>query len=43
MPFIQVEHLYKEFRIAKHHRGAWGALRNLFTADYRVVRAVDDV
>jgi ABC-2 type transport system ATP-binding protein len=43
MPFIQVEHLYKEFRIAKHHRGAWGAVRNLFTSDYRVVRAVEDV
>ncbi len=43
MPLIQVTNLYKEFRVSKHHRGAWGAVRNLFTTDYRVVRAVDGV
>src|SRR5512140_2586973 len=43
MPLIQVSNLYKEFRVAKHHRGTWGAVRNLFTSEYRVVRAVDDV
>jgi len=43
MPLIQVANLYKEFRVAKHHRGAWGAVKNLFTTEYRVVRAVDDV
>jgi ABC-2 type transport system ATP-binding protein len=43
MPLIQVANLRKEFRVAKHHRGAWGAVKNLFTTEYRVVRAVDDV
>ena len=43
MPLIQVTNLYKEFRISRHHRGAWGAVKNLFTTEYRVVRAVDGV
>ena len=40
---ICVESLRKEFRVYRHHRGGWGALRNLLTHDYRVVRAVDGV
>ncbi len=40
---IRVESLRKEFRVYRHHRGGWGALRNLLTRDYRVVRAVDGV
>jgi ABC-2 type transport system ATP-binding protein len=40
---IRVESLRKEFRVYRHHRGGWGALRNLLTHDYRVVRAVDGV
>jgi ABC-2 type transport system ATP-binding protein len=43
MPLITVANLCKEFRISRHHRGAWGAVKNLFTAEYRVVRAVDGV
>ena len=40
---IRVESLRKEFRVYRHHRGGWGALRNLLTHDYRIVRAVDGV
>jgi ABC-2 type transport system ATP-binding protein len=40
---IQVADLHKEFRVYKHHRGAGGAIRNLFTREYRVVHAVDGV
>lgn len=40
---IHVADLHKEFRIYQHHRGALGAVRNLLTRDYRVVRAVDGV
>ena len=40
---IQVENLRKEFRVYRHHRGGLGALRNLLTRDYRIVRAVDGV
>src|SRR5512145_216900 len=43
MPLIQVTDLHKEFRVYKHHRGARGAIRNLFTREYRIVRAVDGV
>jgi ABC-2 type transport system ATP-binding protein len=43
MSLIAVSHLCKEFRVSRHHRGAWGAVKNLFTTEYRVVRAVDDV
>jgi ABC-2 type transport system ATP-binding protein len=40
---IRVESLCKEFRVYRHHRGGWGALRNLLTHDYRTVHAVDGV
>jgi ABC-2 type transport system ATP-binding protein len=43
MPLIRVVNLCKEFHVSKHYRGAWGAIRNLFTTEYRVVRAVDSV
>src|ERR671933_1713856 len=41
MPVIAVDNLHKTFRVAKHHRGALGALRNLFDREYVEVRAVD--
>ena len=40
---IQLENLSKHFRVYRHHRGGWGALRNLVTREHRLVRAVDDV
>src|SRR5512136_123803 len=40
---IRVESLHKEFRVYRHHRGGWGALRNLLTRDYRIVHAVDGI
>ncbi len=42
-PIIHVENLHKHFKVSKHHRGALGALRNLFTRQYSVVRAVDGI
>ncbi|MBN1933711.1 MAG: ATP-binding cassette domain-containing protein, partial [Anaerolineae bacterium] len=42
-PIIHVENLHKHFKISKHHRGALGAVRNLFTRQYSVVRAVDGI
>jgi ABC-2 type transport system ATP-binding protein len=42
-PIIQVSNLSKHFQVHKHHRGFWGALRNLTTRRYRLVRAVDDI
>ncbi len=43
MPIISVTNLHKDFKVFRHHRGALGAIRNLFTHDYRVVKAVDGV
>ena len=40
---IRVDNLQKHFRIARHHRGLGGTLRNLVTIQANVVRAVDGV
>ena len=40
---IEVEKLEKRFRVARHHRGFLGSLRNLVETDFDVVRAVDGV
>ena len=40
---IEVEKLEKLFRVARHHRGFLGSLRNLVETDFDVVRAVDGV
>ena len=40
---IQVTNLEKHFKVYKHYRGFGGALRNLTTREYRLVRAVDGV
>jgi ABC-2 type transport system ATP-binding protein len=42
-PIIAVSNLKKHFKIYKHHRGISGAIRNLFTRQYRLVNAVDDI
>lgn len=42
-PIIEVEHLCKQFFIAKRQPGMWGALRSLFHREYEVKRAVEDV
>jgi ABC-2 type transport system ATP-binding protein len=40
---IQVKNLQKYFKVFKHHRGGFGAIRNLLSRDFTVVRAVDDI
>lgn len=40
---IKVENLDKHFKVAKHHRGGWGAVKNLFNREYNLVKAVDGV
>ena len=40
---IDVRDLRKEFRVAKHHRGGLGAIRNLVSREATIVRAVDGV
>ena len=43
MSIITVHNLQKHFTVYRHHRGFWGALRNLTTREGQVVRAVDGV
>jgi ABC-2 type transport system ATP-binding protein len=43
VPIIQVKNLMKHFSILKHHRGALGAIQNLFSRDFSVVKAVDNI
>ena len=43
MPLIDVTDLHKDFRVSKHHRGAVGAIRNLFTTEHHLVQAVNGV
>ena len=40
---IKVEHLTKHFKVRRHHRGRFAALRNFFTREHNLVRAVDQV
>ena len=40
---ITVNHLKKYFTLPVHHRGKFGALRNLFSRQHRTVRAVDGI
>jgi ABC-2 type transport system ATP-binding protein len=42
-PIIAVQNLHKHFKVYKHHRGALSAVRNLFTREYQLVRAVDGI
>ncbi len=42
-PIISVHNLTKHFKVAHHRRGALGALRNLVSHDYRLVKAVDGI
>jgi len=40
---IHIHDLHKDFRVYRHHRGGLGALRNLVTREFQVVRAVDGI
>jgi ABC-2 type transport system ATP-binding protein len=42
-PIVQVSDLHKHFKLPKHHRGFLGVARNLFTRQYRIIRAVDGI
>ncbi|MBI1881280.1 MAG: ATP-binding cassette domain-containing protein [Chloroflexi bacterium] len=42
-PIIEVSDLQKHFKVNKHRRGLWGALRNLTMGEHTLVRAVDGI
>jgi ABC-2 type transport system ATP-binding protein len=43
MSIIEIDHLSKHFKILNKHQGFIGSVRDLFSNDYRIVKAVDDV
>jgi ABC-2 type transport system ATP-binding protein len=43
MSLIQVNNLSKHFKVLNRREGLVGAMRDLFSADYRTVKAVDDI
>lgn len=42
-PLVSVENLVKEFRVARRGEGLKGAFRYLFSREYSLVKAVDDI
>ena len=43
MSLIHIQNLTKYFKILNRHPGLGGAIRDLFSTDYRTVKAVDDI
>ncbi len=43
MTLIHIKDLTKHFRILNRHEGLKGAVRDLFSGDYRTVKAVDGI
>ncbi|MBQ5472155.1 MAG: ATP-binding cassette domain-containing protein, partial [Treponema sp.] len=40
---IELKNLTKEFKVLNRHEGFKGSLKDLFSRDYRIVRAVDNI
>ncbi|MBD3184116.1 ATP-binding cassette domain-containing protein [Candidatus Poribacteria bacterium] len=43
MPIIEVDNLRKEFKVYQHRKGFWGAIRNLASSQYSLIKAVDGI
>lgn len=43
MPIIEIKNVIKEFRVLNRREGLKGSIRDLFSRDYKTVRAVDSV
>jgi len=43
MSIISIQHLSKQFRLLNRREGLLGSMRDLFSTDYRVIKAVDDI
>ena len=42
-PVIEIKNITKEFKVLNRREGVKGSLLDLFSRDYRIVRAVDDI
>ncbi|MFZ5988108.1 MAG: ABC transporter ATP-binding protein [Bacillota bacterium] len=43
MSIIEINNLSKHFKVLNRHEGLKGAIRDLFSKDYKIVKAVDDI
>src|SRR5258708_34626553 len=43
MAIISIQHVSKQFRLLNRREGLLGSMRDLFSNDYRVIKAVDDI
>jgi ABC-2 type transport system ATP-binding protein len=43
MSLIEIENLSKHFKVLNRREGLRGAFLDLFSGDYRIVKAVDDI
>lgn len=42
-PIIQLKNVTKEFKVLNRHEGLAGSIKDLFSQDYKIIRAVDNV
>ena len=42
-PIIQIQNITKEFKVLNRREGLKGSLKDLFSRDFKIVRAVDNV
>ena len=42
-PIIELKNVSKEFKILNRHEGVKGSIRDLFSRDYKIVNAVNDI
>ncbi|MBR5361824.1 MAG: ATP-binding cassette domain-containing protein [Oscillospiraceae bacterium] len=42
-PIIEIKNVVKEFKVLNRHEGLKGSIRDLFSRDYKIVRAVDNI
>ena len=42
-PVLQMKHITKEFKVLNRREGVKGTLKDLFSRDYKILRAVDDI
>ena len=40
---IELKNVTKEFKVLNRHEGLKGSLKDLFSRDYKIVRAVDNI
>ncbi len=40
---IHIDHITKEFKVLNRHEGLKGSIKDLFSRDYRTIRAVNDI